>query len=114
LFPAEFGFDEAVPFLGGRTEPDPVAAAVVLEPGSGAGLDSLLTARTVGPTARSVGVDLCPKMVEQAAQTVLLLGLSNVEFKEAFCVLRPGGRLQMADILLHDNVTPEQVACLGE
>jgi arsenite methyltransferase len=34
--------------------------------------------------------------------------------KEAFRVLRPGGRLQMADILLHDDVTPEQVTCLGE
>lgn len=33
---------------------------------------------------------------------------------EAFRVLRPGGQLQMADILLHDNVTSEQVACLGE
>ena len=33
---------------------------------------------------------------------------------EAFRVLRPGGRLQMADILLHDDVTPEQVAHLGE
>jgi SAM-dependent methyltransferase len=33
---------------------------------------------------------------------------------EAFRVLRPGGRLQMADILLHGDVTPEQVARLGE
>jgi arsenite methyltransferase len=33
---------------------------------------------------------------------------------EAFRVLRPGGRPQMADILLHDDVTPEQVARLGE
>jgi arsenite methyltransferase len=33
---------------------------------------------------------------------------------EAFRVLRPGGRLQMADILLHEDVTPEQVARLGE
>ena len=33
---------------------------------------------------------------------------------EAFRVLRPGGLLQMADILLHDNVTPEEVTCLGE
>jgi SAM-dependent methyltransferase len=33
---------------------------------------------------------------------------------EAFRVLRPGGRLQMADILLHDDVTPEEVTHKGE
>jgi ubiquinone/menaquinone biosynthesis C-methylase UbiE len=33
---------------------------------------------------------------------------------EAFRVLRSGGRIQMADILLHDEVRPEDVARLGE
>jgi SAM-dependent methyltransferase len=33
---------------------------------------------------------------------------------EAFRVLRPGGRLQMADILLHDGVLPEEVTHKGE
>ena len=32
---------------------------------------------------------------------------------EVHRVLRPGGRLQMADILLHEDVTPEQVAKRG-
>jgi SAM-dependent methyltransferase len=120
----------------------------VLDLGSGAGLDSLLAARRVGPTGKVVGIDLCPEMVEKARRNAGLLGVDNVEFvntrieklplpdgsvdvvisngvlnlcpdkpavlAKAFHVLRPGGHIQMADILLHEDVTPEQVARLGE
>ncbi|MFO0968562.1 MAG: methyltransferase domain-containing protein [Gemmataceae bacterium] len=120
----------------------------VLDLGSGAGLDSLLAARRVGPTGKVVGVDLCPEMVDKARRNAQLLELSNIEFleagieklpladgsvdvvisngvfnlcpdkravlAEAFRVLRQGGRLQMADILLHEEVSREEVARLGE
>ena len=33
--------------------------------------------------------------------------------REVHRVLRTGGRLQMADVLLHDNITPEEVAERG-
>jgi arsenite methyltransferase len=55
----------------------------VLDLGSGAGLDSLLAARKVGPGGRVVGIDFTPEMVAKARRNVQAVGLSNVAFHNA-------------------------------
>jgi ubiquinone/menaquinone biosynthesis C-methylase UbiE len=123
------------------------AGQTVLDLGCGAGLDSLLAARRVGPSGRVIGVDMTREMVEKARRNAAALGLANVELHqreienlplrqdsadvvisngvfnlcpdkpkvltEVLRVLRPGGEFLMADILLHDEVTPEEVAQKG-
>ncbi|MCH7688028.1 MAG: methyltransferase domain-containing protein [Planctomycetes bacterium] len=123
------------------------AGQIVLDLGSGSGMDSILAARRVGRSGKVVGVDMTEAMIEKARSNAAVVSLSNIEFiqteidrlplddesvdvaitngvfnlcpdkrkvlAKVFRVLRPGGRLQMADILLHDDVTPEEVATKG-
>ena len=56
---------------------------VVLDLGSGAGLDVFLAARRVGPTGRVIGVDSTIEMVNRANQTAEQSGFMNVTFKHA-------------------------------
>jgi arsenite methyltransferase len=52
----------------------------VLDLGSGAGFDSFLAARAVGPTGRVIGVDMTPEMVSKARKNKAS-GYENVEFR---------------------------------
>ncbi|MFQ6057564.1 MAG: arsenite methyltransferase [Anaerolineae bacterium] len=54
---------------------------VVLDLGSGGGIDCFLAARQVGPTGRVIGLDMTPQMIELARENARKLGTANVEFR---------------------------------
>jgi arsenite methyltransferase len=57
------------------------AGEVVLDLGSGAGVDVFLAANKVGPTGRVIGVDMTEEMVEKARSIARDHGYHNVEFR---------------------------------
>jgi len=67
---------------------NPVALAeiregdLVLDLGSGAGIDLLLAAKLTGPRGRVIGVDMTPNMIEHARANAAAAGLTNVEVLE--------------------------------
>ena len=56
------------------------AGEVVLDLGSGGGIDVLLSARRVGPAGRAYGLDMTDEMLELARRNAAEAGIGNVEF----------------------------------
>jgi SAM-dependent methyltransferase len=56
---------------------------VVVDLGSGGGLDVFLAAKMVGPKGRAVGIDMTPEMLERARANAAAGGYTNVEFHQA-------------------------------
>ena len=53
---------------------------IVLDLGSGGGIDVLLSARRVGPTGKAYGLDITDEMLELARKNAAEAGVTNVEF----------------------------------
>jgi SAM-dependent methyltransferase len=58
------------------------AGEIVLDLGSGGGLDTLLAARAVAPSGRAIGLDILPEMLARAAHHAEEAGLTNVEWRQ--------------------------------
>ena len=56
---------------------------VVVDLGSGGGLDVFLASQMVGPQGRALGIDMTPAMVERARANAQAGGYTNVEFYES-------------------------------
>lgn len=89
---------------------------VVVDLGSGGGLDVFLAAKKVGPEGKAIGIDMTPAMIERARTNARLGGYSNVEFLHA-TIDRTGLPDAIADCVISNcvvNLAPEKQTVFHE
>jgi arsenite methyltransferase len=83
---------------------------VVLDLGSGAGVDVFLAANKVGPTGRAIGVDMTKEMVDKAEGIARNYGYHNVEFRLGEIERLPVGD-ESVDVIISNcviNLSPDK------
>ena len=89
---------------------------VVLDLGSGGGLDCFLAAQKVGPGGRVVGLDMTPDMIRLARTTAEQLSLDNVEFRLGEMEHMPI-ESELVDVVISNcviNLSPDKDAVFRE
>ena len=88
----------------------------VVDVGCGAGIDSFIAARMVGPTGHVVGVDMTPAMLEKARANGAAAAIDNVDFRHGYAEALPVPD-EWADVVISNgvlNLMPDKAAALGE
>ena len=92
------------------------AGEVVLDLGSGGGIDVLLSAARVGPTGFAYGLDMTDEMLELARRNAAEAGATNVEFRRGRIDSIPLGDASV-DVVISNcvvNLSPDKAAVLAE
>ncbi len=101
---------------------DPISAAdlqtgeVVLDLGSGGGLDCFMAAKLVGPEGRVIGIDMTDEMLDRATKNAERLGIENVEFRRGLIEDLPVED-KSVDVIISNcviNLSPDKPAVLNE
>lgn len=89
---------------------------VVLDLGSGAGIDLLIAARRVGPSGRVIGVDMTDAMLERARANVGAAGFDNVEVRKGLIEHLPveSGSVDWVISNCVINLSPDKPAVFAE
>ena len=101
---------------------DPITLAslkpgqIVLDLGSGAGLDCILAAQKVGETGHVIGVDMTPEMIERAQVNAKKVNLNNIEFRQGYLENLPVDS-NTVDVIISNcviNLSPDKEKVFNE